>query len=86
MMPRRCSICTHRHVALIDEGLVKSVSYQRLATEFGVSAEARIRESILRKARGQEWRYEGREQDFARVRRWHKERGETLAGGGVHTY
>jgi hypothetical protein len=62
--PRRCSICTHRHVALIDEELVKSVSYQRLATEFGVSAEARIRKSILRKARGQEWRYEGREQDL----------------------
>lgn len=50
-----------------------------------LAAERRVKESILRKARGEEWRYEGREEDFERLRRWRRERGETLiksAGGG----
>jgi hypothetical protein len=62
----------------------------RLEKEQALAAEARIRDSILRKGRGEQWRYEGRAADVARVRRWRKERGETLAGtlagGGGYSY
>jgi hypothetical protein len=57
----------------------------RLEKEQALLAEARIRDSILRKVRGEEWRYEGREEDFARVRRWRRDRDELLVraeGGG----
>jgi hypothetical protein len=45
-------------------------------------AEQRIQESIERRARGEEWRYEGREEDLARIRRWRKDRNQLLLVGG----
>jgi hypothetical protein len=39
-LPRPCSVCSHRYVALIDDALVKSVPYRRIATEFEASEEA----------------------------------------------
>lgn len=54
----------------------------RLEKQQALEADARIRESIFRKGRGEAWEYEGRNDDLARIRRWRRERGETLTGKG----
>lgn len=59
----------------------------RLELQSYLQAEERIRASILRRERGQEWSYPGRDEDLARIRRWQRERGpervmRILGGGG----
>jgi len=44
-------------------------------------AESRIRDSVLRRERGESWDYEGRAEDLAIIRRKRHELGERLGGG-----
>ncbi len=47
------------------------------------AAEARIRESVLRRERGASWDYEGRDEDLAIIRRKRHELGPERLGGGA---
>lgn len=47
----------------------------RLEIQKHQAAEERIRASILRREMGEEWRYEGRDEDLDLVRRKQRERG-----------
>jgi hypothetical protein len=44
------------------------------------AAEARIRESVLRRERGESWDYEGRDEDLTLIRRKRHERGPERLG------
>ncbi len=48
------------------------------------AAESRIRDSVLRRERGESWDYAGRDEDLALIRRKRHELGpERLGGGGL---
>ena len=47
----------------------------RLEVRRHQAAEERLRESVLRREMGQEWRYEGRDDDLALCQRKERERG-----------
>ena len=42
-MPRRCTICTHKSRAKIDQALVERQAFRAIARQYGVSKDALIR-------------------------------------------
>jgi len=49
-MPRRCGVCTHANVAVIDAAIQKGYSFRQIARRFGLS-----KSSVARHAHAQ-WR------------------------------